>query len=312
MNLYVDMNSCKSIPDTARLDELELVIEQMRRGFLETAAALLEIRDAKLYRVRGYKTFASYCKEKWGFDRGRGYQLISAAKAVASLPENVQDPIQNIEQALALAKVPESERPQVIQSAITSGLTAVTISEAAEEFVPGLTQQSYLERICKLFDRLGKVQGSPEASMVKSANLIREIGLHLECPELCGRGVNKSKFLKVRKQLPKALDLKKCRLCGKVAKHLKDKATKPEDMMRVSDEVMHVRGVSSGVRHRETQKARELSPMTAIYAALSNARSLVEKQLARRNEWSERQEAGVKDQVGKFDAWWKTVVSTFD
>jgi hypothetical protein len=305
------MNSCSSIPDTARLDVLEKIIAEHQQGFLKTASALCEIRDFKLYKQRGYKTFDAYCLEKWNFGREQGRLLVRAARVVQSLPSEMQTLVCNEKQASALAQVMELERPQVIQSAITSGLTAETISEAAVEFVPGLTQQSYLERICKLFDRLGKVQGSPEASMVKSANLIREIGLHLECPELCGRGVNKSKFLKVRKQLPKALDLKKCRLCGKVAKHLKDKATKPEDMMRVSDDVMHVRGVSSGVRHRETQKARELSPMTAIYAALSNARSLVEMQLARRNEWSERQEAGVKDQVGKFDAWWKTVVSTF-
>lgn len=65
--------------ETARLAELETVVERNVRGFVETGAALGEIRERRLYRAT-HATFEAYCRERWDFTRQRGNQLVDAAE----------------------------------------------------------------------------------------------------------------------------------------------------------------------------------------------------------------------------------------
>lgn len=62
-----------------RLAELEQTIERGLATFIEVGQALLEIRDSRLYR-ESHGTFEDYCRERWGFSRQRGHQLIEAAE----------------------------------------------------------------------------------------------------------------------------------------------------------------------------------------------------------------------------------------
>lgn len=68
-----------------RLKELEVVIERGCKTFLEVAAALLEIRDQRLYRA-SHSTFDTYCRERWGWGRVHAFRLIQAAEVVKMLP----------------------------------------------------------------------------------------------------------------------------------------------------------------------------------------------------------------------------------
>lgn len=127
--------------ERSKLDALEKVIAKNKRAFVEIAVALTEIKEAKLYR-QCHKTFAEYCEKKWGFGRQYAYEMIRAAEAVKSLPENVNDRLQNLEQARALASVPEAKRVEVLDKAHARAeeedrpVTARDISEAAEEKRP--------------------------------------------------------------------------------------------------------------------------------------------------------------------------------
>jgi hypothetical protein len=56
------------------------------KTFLAVGEALITIRDNKLYRGT-HDTFEAYCTEKWNITRGRGYQLMDAAKVVKSMKE---------------------------------------------------------------------------------------------------------------------------------------------------------------------------------------------------------------------------------
>ena len=63
-----------------RLTELERVIDRGLATFVEVGAALTEIREQRLYKLRdGYSSFEQYCKDRWGFNRQRASQLIQAA-----------------------------------------------------------------------------------------------------------------------------------------------------------------------------------------------------------------------------------------
>jgi hypothetical protein len=68
------------------LSELETRIERGLQTFIDVGLALLEIRDRRLYREAGFKSFDTYCRERWGWSRDRGYQLMQAAEVVQSMP----------------------------------------------------------------------------------------------------------------------------------------------------------------------------------------------------------------------------------
>lgn len=117
--------------ESKRLVTLEKTISKGEKIFIEVGLALAEIRDAKLYR-ENHDTFEDYCREKWGWGRQRGYELIYAAKAVNELPENVIKKITNEGQASALMKVPPPKRAAVIKQAAANGkLTAASIKRAS-------------------------------------------------------------------------------------------------------------------------------------------------------------------------------------
>lgn len=61
---------------------------------VEVGAALTEIREQRLYRLRdGFTTFEAYCKERWGFTRDKADRLIGAAAVAEVLtPVGVKKP----------------------------------------------------------------------------------------------------------------------------------------------------------------------------------------------------------------------------
>jgi len=67
------------------LAHYEAIIERGLKTFEEVGNALLTIRDSKLYRETGHKTFREYCRERWGFKESRTYQLMSAADVMGNL-----------------------------------------------------------------------------------------------------------------------------------------------------------------------------------------------------------------------------------
>lgn len=59
---------------------LEAVIERGLATFVEVGQALMRIRDERKYKDAGWLTFEEYCRNRWGWDRSRAYQIIDAAK----------------------------------------------------------------------------------------------------------------------------------------------------------------------------------------------------------------------------------------
>jgi len=53
-------------------------------AFVEVGNALLEIRDACLYREK-YDTFEAYCRDRWQISKRRANRLIGSAEVVRNL-----------------------------------------------------------------------------------------------------------------------------------------------------------------------------------------------------------------------------------
>ena len=67
--------------EARRLHALERRIESGFQTFREIGAALMEIRDSRLYRAT-HTSFETYCREQWDMDRQRAYQLIDAVAVI--------------------------------------------------------------------------------------------------------------------------------------------------------------------------------------------------------------------------------------
>ena len=79
-----DITTTLTVPERARLQECEEVIEKNIRGFLATGHALAEIRDRRLYRET-HKTFERYCKKQWDLGKTHAYRQIASYEVVQNL-----------------------------------------------------------------------------------------------------------------------------------------------------------------------------------------------------------------------------------
>ena len=70
----------------------ERTIARGLKSFLAVGAALMAIRDRRLYRQQ-YDTFEEYCIRRWDFSRIRAYQICAASEVAASLSTIVNIPL---------------------------------------------------------------------------------------------------------------------------------------------------------------------------------------------------------------------------
>ena len=77
--------------EKAEREELEGVISAGLETFFSVGAALMKIRDDRLYRST-HSDFDSYCRDVWSMTRVRASQLISAAQVVDCLQTKVSKP----------------------------------------------------------------------------------------------------------------------------------------------------------------------------------------------------------------------------
>jgi hypothetical protein len=70
----------------------ERTIARGLKSFLTVGAALLAIRDNRLYRQH-YDTFEEYCIRRWELSRPRAYELCAASEVVADLSANADIPM---------------------------------------------------------------------------------------------------------------------------------------------------------------------------------------------------------------------------
>jgi hypothetical protein len=76
-----------SATEKKMLDHHETIIEQGVRSIVEVGCSLLAIQRGRLYRSE-FKSFNAYCRDKWGFGRQRGTELINAAITSEELQAN--------------------------------------------------------------------------------------------------------------------------------------------------------------------------------------------------------------------------------
>lgn len=106
------------------LSELE---QEIRRGLqnsseivFQVGSALSKIRDDKLYRNCGYRSFEKYVSEQFSMSRGRAYHLISAAEVIADLKPHFKGKLlpKNESVVRPLMKFPKDKRVDIWEAVL--------------------------------------------------------------------------------------------------------------------------------------------------------------------------------------------------
>lgn len=71
--------------ELAALEEQERIIEAGLNTFTEVGFALLRIQEGKHYRAAGYRTFETYCRQRWDMGRQYAYRIMDASQIAAVL-----------------------------------------------------------------------------------------------------------------------------------------------------------------------------------------------------------------------------------
>lgn len=134
------------VPSGRSMDELEAVIERGLGSFLAVGRALLEIREGRRYRERGFATFEEYCESWLEIERRRGYQFCDAAVIDAELCTKVHSGLPHpTRETHFRALAPLKQDPDRLAAAwsdalrtATNGtrLTASHISATVDRYLP--------------------------------------------------------------------------------------------------------------------------------------------------------------------------------
>ncbi len=99
-----------TITEHNSLLNLENIIQKGLSSFYEVGAALITIRNSRLYRET-HGTFEEYCQDRWNIKRRQAYRLIDAAEVVENVSLGTQTPPATERQARPLAPlIPEQQR----------------------------------------------------------------------------------------------------------------------------------------------------------------------------------------------------------
>jgi hypothetical protein len=133
------MSEPARIGESSRLVDLEGVIERGLSTFVEVGEALLEIRDARLYRLT-HGTFEDYCRERWGLGVSRTHQLMDAAKVVRLTSTMVEVPSERVARELVPVMREDPEAVALVMSeaqdrAGDEPVTAAAVRAVVKEYL---------------------------------------------------------------------------------------------------------------------------------------------------------------------------------
>src|SRR5690242_7955703 len=135
------MNAPLTDHEFAEFIELEETIQAGLQVYYKVGAALLTIREKRLYRV-DYTNFEAYCIDRWSMGRSYANKLIAASEVIVYLGTNVPIPANEAQARPLTTLEPEhvAEVWQVIketapQGIVTSGHVTSVVTVCKEVLV---------------------------------------------------------------------------------------------------------------------------------------------------------------------------------
>ena len=132
------------------LQELKRCESQIKRGwdtFIEVGRALAKIQKDHLYRG-DYRTFESYCKERWQYAKSHAYRLIGAAEVIEHLSpigDKTALPL-NESQVRPLIGLPKELQLQAWKNALEKGGDKAITAKLVRESVVSIQSPNAVEQ----------------------------------------------------------------------------------------------------------------------------------------------------------------------
>lgn len=172
-----------------RLAEYVAVVDKSMDSFLAVGAALIGIREGRLYR-EAHPTFEAFCRNKWSMSRPRAYQLIASTKMVNRLSADLSTTVDT----------PTSERQVRPLTALPAAQQAAAWQESVETAPGGRPTAAHVQAV------VDKIK-TPAPTTEKSENEwdkkqyaihmeehVRLVMEHLEAIQLYGKTADKLKY----------------------------------------------------------------------------------------------------------------------
>jgi hypothetical protein len=141
MTLAVQEENRLTAPEHAELGTLEETVDRGMQTFLDVGAALMTIRDKRLYREQG--TFEEYIHARWPeIGRRRAYQLIGAAEVNQNVnhgTQNLPSPA-NERQVRPLASLPAEQQQLAWRTAVERSGGNTPTGKMVQEVVQEMRQ----------------------------------------------------------------------------------------------------------------------------------------------------------------------------
>lgn len=136
--MFIEIESVDLTTTEAKhLAQLEATIEAGLQTFVDVGRALLEIRDARLYR-QSFDTFEDYCRDRWGMSRIHAHRMIEAANVTNNLLPTGNILPTSERQARPLASIePEQQREawqRAVDTAPNGKVTAAHVQSVVNGF----------------------------------------------------------------------------------------------------------------------------------------------------------------------------------
>ncbi|WP_193199923.1 hypothetical protein [Nostoc sp. MG11] len=134
---------------------------RVERAFYEAGKALTELRDRRLYRST-HKTFEEYCKDRFGYNRSRSYQIIDAATVVDNLHKcpQIVDILPTAEgQVRPMTKLEPQQQQEVWQQAVEQAGGKVPTGRIVKDVVQRIIERTKVPntyQICEVCQILAK------------------------------------------------------------------------------------------------------------------------------------------------------------
>ncbi|MEE2887541.1 MAG: hypothetical protein VX951_08930 [Planctomycetota bacterium] len=201
------MNTIEVKDDFHRLNK---VVKEGMATFVEVGQALAQIREGKLYREAGYKSFEEYSQEELGIPGRKSRRMITAAQ-VKDLPPGV-----SLCAAEAIARVPEDIRDEVVERAVdrqgpvpTSTMIEDMQDEVEAELAPPAPPPSVEDRMAAAQEKFRDVYRLLQQAREAAQELGNHDGGALLDVDACGVHLNNA-MEEVKFAVPKY----RCPYCG--------------------------------------------------------------------------------------------------
>lgn len=173
------MTEALTIVEKTELQQCEILIEHGFKTFIEVGAALMKIRDSRLYRQE-FGTFEEYCNTRWGLEQRRAYLFMDAAKIADNLKSSLDhknDELNDISFSLptterqfrALSSLDPTDQPIVWQRAVETSPTGIASSAHVAETVKAYKAEQQ-ERITPPLLHAPQVEPAPTLAATLDSN----------------------------------------------------------------------------------------------------------------------------------------------